>query len=490
MASWSLDDVRTAVDRALKGGRPPIGVGERAFPRFGPALFVPGYRIICALWTGDLPDMRGMAPVDCLEESAVGASRRWDTLAILSSPFLQHKEHRVEKDTPFLVYRETEELRRLALDKGWQLLANSSQQRARWENKGWFRSRLMEAQLPAAPWEVLSVHRFGDQRFEEFASRWGTPLVVQIPDFPRGGGRSTFFVHDSGEMAALRNRWQEGFHRGHVFREIMVSPFIRGPSISMEGCVTPWGVLFSPLQTQLVDLPQILPPGRWGRFCGHQWGAPGYPAEVESAARRITQRVGEALRSEGYWGIFGLDLALDAESGQVYGLECNPRYTGAFPALTLLQWAAAIPPLEAFHVMALLKSDIPVPVEAINEAAQEIPAAAQILLFHRGRGEARVNGLLAAGRYRMAGSPAVAERIGPALPLPPLPWNPREFVIADGPPSPGSPLLPGESLDRVLRILFLRPVLQANGSLDAGAEAVIRWAYEQMGLTRDEEDPS
>lgn len=385
--------------------------------------------------------------------------------------------------TRLLIYRDTQELTALAREKGWTLLASPFTVRMRWENKAWFRNRLREAGLPAAEGVVIPVEGLGSGSFREYRRRWGERLVLQVPDFPRGGGRATHFVHDEAELEALRSRWISGMHRGHSFKEIMVSPWIEGPSLSMEGCVTPSGVIFSPLQTQLVDVGEVLPEGRMGRFCGHQWGTPIYPPEVEESARRICGWVGEALRKEGYLGIFGLDFAMDHRSGALYALECNPRYTGAFPVLTLLQVAAGVPPLEAFHVLSWVGGPVSLPVEWLNRASQDMPVASQLLLFHKGEKATQVQGTLQAGTYRWNDPLGKAFRKGPLFPPAPPPWDPEDFLILDGPPAMGTELLPGDALDRVMRLVFFRPVLLESGDLDPFAARVIRWAYGSLGLS-------
>ena len=481
MRSWSLDDLREALEQCIGKDPPPVGVGERAFPRLGPGLFLERYRILCYLQTADLAEIRSLTPVDCLQEALpVPSVPCRDTLSLLSHPLLGEACLRPPAGTRLLVYRETPALRDLARENRWTLLANPSELRARWENKLWFRARLRDMDLPVPPWESLSVEDLRPETYRRLHRAWGAHLVVQIPDFPRGGGRSTFFVEHEEGLDGLRLQLAQGRHRGHPFQEVLVSSLVEGPSLSIEGCVTPWGVIISPLQVQLVDLKEVLPVGRGGRFCGHQWGVPEFPPGVEATARRMVQRVGDALMAEGYRGIFGLDLALDECRGDLYALECNPRYTGAFPALTILQLAVGLLPLEAFHLLGLLGS--PKPVSAVNETGERMPAASQLLLFHRGSSPRQVCGSLQAGRYKWEDSRGKARVVGNVLPLSPPPWDPMEFLILDGPPPVGTLLLPGDELERVVRLLFLKPVAQDNGRLDPTVVRVIRWVYDCLGL--------
>lgn len=471
--------------RHLASGPAPVGVGERAYPRFGPALFTPGYGILCGLGTADIWEMRAQTRVECLQERFPCEPPPVDTYSILSHPGLEAGPEPLKFGSRLLLYRQTGPIHEMALTRGWQLLANPPEIRLPWEHKAVFRKRLLAMGLPALQFAALDLESLTPEKCSSLMEQWGSPLVIQIPGFPQGGGRSSFMVREAPEILHLRRAWGQGVHRDHRFQEVMVSPWVQGPSLSMEGCVTPWGVLVSPLQLQLVDIPHVLPQGGFGRFCGHQWGAR-MPQEpwVEELARSITLEVGHAMAREGYRGIFGLDFALDQENQALWVLECNPRYTGAFPTLTLLQWANGLVPLEVFHVLSFLAhGPVKIPRELMEQTHQAIGPAAQLLLFHRDLTDAEVKMELPSGRYRWVEAEARGQRLGPALPFPASPVPPGEFLILDGPPPVGHRLRPGRELERVVRLVFFRDVLgQGPGGLAPDVVLVIQWVYRSLGL--------
>lgn len=483
MQPYSLGDFRATLATTFGALPPPIGVGARAFPRLGPAVFLQGYRILCCRKTEDLSAIRAMVPVECLEEkdSSEGPPCR-DTLSLLSHPVLKKTGLLPEPGTRLLVYQENPGLRELAYTHGWRLLANAFRIRERWEHKARFRKRLQEAGFQVPQATVAALKDLTRAKCRTWQRKWGRRLVIQIPDFPRGGGRATFFLNHEGEVESLRHVWGEGRHRGHTFGQVLVSSWIEGPSLSMEGCVTARGTLLSPLQTQLLDLPEVLPSGDRGRFCGHQWGVPKYPAAIEATAANVLRWVGEALRAEGYRGLFGVDFALDRAHGQLYALECNPRYTSAFPTLTLLQHSLGLIPLEGFHVLAWSEGEGLPSIEDLDLAHREMPPVSQLFLFHRGEGAAKVLGELKAGRYRWDYDEGVARKVGTPLPFPQPPWDRSEFLLLDGPPPRGSGLLPGRELDMILRAIFFRPVSSEEGKLEPFAAEVTAWIYRSLGI--------
>jgi hypothetical protein len=352
----------------------------------------------------------------------------------------------------------------------------------RWEDKAWFRERLRRAGLQVVHSTVVGVEELTRANCRTWRRKWERRLVIQIPDFPRGGGRGTFCLTHEDEVERLRGLLLEGRYMGHAFREVMVSPWIEGPSLSMAGCVTPRGVLCSPLQTQLLDLPEVLRPGDAGRFCGHQWGVPKYPSKIEDDARGVIEWVGKTLRAEGYRGLFGVDFGLDEAQERLYALECNPRYTGAFPTLTLLQHGLGLPPMEAFHLLSWSEGEVFPSIEGLNRTYREMPPASQLLLFHRGERASRISGELEGGRYRWDDEAERALRVEAPLPLPPPPWDPMEFLILEGPPPRGSELLSGHEMDLVLRVVFFRPIIREGGELIPFGAAVARWVYRCLGI--------
>ncbi len=462
-----------------------VGVGERAFPRAGPALFTSGYNIICSLRTLDLEDIGAWAKVECFQEAMPHVEPPSDTYSLLSQEEPWKTRGILKAGTRLVLYRQTAQIQEMARQKGWVILANPPEKRLPWEHKCWFRKRLLSMGLPALEFESVNLEFLSPERCSQLMDRWGTALVVQIPCFPQGGGRSSFVVKEPSEIIQLRAAWGNGTHRGHGFRQVMLSPFLGGTSLSMEGCVTPWGILVSPLQLQLVDIPEVLPPTGFGRFCGHQWGYD-LPGEtwVEQTARIITQQVGRAMAQEGYRGIFGLDFLLDERKRALRVLECNPRYTGAFPTLTLLQLHQGLPPLELFHLLSWMGEDSanmdPHFLEGTHSTLQP---AAQVLLFHRNPWKARVTQELPSGLYMWLENEAGARRIGAALPFPVPPVPEEHFVLLDGPPPAGHVLRKGSELERVARLIFFKHILGPRpGSLLPEVTRVIQWVYQSLGL--------
>ena len=403
-----------------------------------------------------------------------------------------------------LVYQDSRDLRALADRKGWRLMANRYDLRTKWENKTFFRNRLKNLGIAVPEGALFAVEELDGDFYRKRSCELGPVFVIQVPDYPRGGGRSTFFVRNREDFDFVNDKLRTGgYPNGFAPSHVLVSRFVKGRSLSMEGCVTPWGTLVTPLQIQLVDLPQVLPPSDGvsaGRFCGHQWSRPEWPSRISDYADTVMHRIGDALSEEGYLGLFGVDFVLSDGTDQeetLFAVECNPRYTAAFPTLSLMQDAVGVPPLEAFHVLSWLysqhdpKPDIPAPpVADINEAYKELnPALSQVYLYNRSDSTIPVVWDFG-GHIRFACSEQHGETgLTPVTSgsetyrLPPLPWNPEEILIADGPLRKGREVPPGDRLERIARVVFFREVLDKNENRpDAYAEKVVNGVYRELGF--------
>jgi len=84
-------------------------------------------------------------------------------------------------------------------------------------------------------------------------------------------------------------------------------------------------------------------------------------------ARQRTFAMGERLRAEGYRGYFELDFLADANSGEMYLGELNPRVTGASSITNVTAVAYGDMPLFLFHLLEFMDVDYEIDVDELNQ---------------------------------------------------------------------------------------------------------------------------
>lgn len=439
-----------------------VGVGMTAFSRILPSCLLDAYQIVCLHQTADLPLLRTRAAVFCLEETGEGTAQG----EAHSSALLRHERvGRILDSLPgpvrLLLYQNYRDLEALARNRGWVLLANPSALRLEVGHRAFFARLVHSLHLPPIPGGLHPVEALKDRPYKVWAADYGDPLVFQLPEILRGGGRGTFFVGSDPDYAAFLKRIEGNAWRSTSLSSVLIRKKIPGTPASMALCITRHGVLLSGPQRQLIDLPFCRGFEESGVFCGHEWGVTWGP-KMDTEVRRQALVIGQALASLGYRGILGVDFVMDEEGQAVYPLEINPRLTGAFPMLSLLQLKAGLIPLEAFHLLEFLDLPYEMDLHETNDRYRMPFRGSHLLVLGTpppdGQRPSRRPGL-----YQEDPSAQGFGFLGPAIDYGQLEGEDR-FVLVDGPPLGRSSRDPGgDPFMKWCHLLFPGPSLDKDG---------------------------
>ncbi len=470
------DGERALAERLQRLKGSVVGVGVTAYPRWGPARWLPGYRIACLRRTGDLAALRRTTEIFCLEEQLEGPlEEARDSAALLSHPATRRYLAGLPRPVSLLLYQSTFEIEGLAAEEGWRLLANPAALRLRASDRAFFHRLAASKGLPAAPGRIVSFRRFRERPYESWVREMGPRLAVQLPDVLQGGGRSTFFLENAEDHMRVLERIRSGAWMGKRLRRVSVRTFVEGEPSSVIGCILGGRIRLAPLQRQVIDPPWIAGGGSNGVFGGHSWGGEGWPEPLAAEARRQTLSVGRALASMGYRGVFGVDLLVHRTRNRVVAVELNPRLTGAFPVLTQIQAARGEAPLELLHLLSFLVP--PGPDEAVPEAETGSGGrrGAHLLLF-RGPGDGPGRRRPRAGLYQREDASKTLRWVGEAAELREI-RNEGQVILCDGPPFDWDPpprCPEADPLERIGRLVFPGPVLTPEGRFRPGILDVVR----------------
>jgi biotin carboxylase len=179
--------------------------------------------------------------------------------------------------------------------------------------------------------------------------------VVQTPY--GDSGQTTFFIVGPDGWAEHEKKIA-----GH---EIKVMKRIEPRELAIEGVITRHGTLVGPLMAELVGFDELTPYD--GGWCGDDVSGELLTEAQRTLARRHTVAMGERLRREGYRGYFELDFLLDAETGEIWLGELNPRVTGASSITNVTAVAYGDMPLFLFHLLEFMDVDFEFDVDELNE---------------------------------------------------------------------------------------------------------------------------
>jgi hypothetical protein len=398
MAKISIvDDVR----EALKDSGSVVGLGVNAFPRVGVVGLVPSYEIVCISESKDLGAIRQVVPVRSVKGDFQSRVEKLNTLALLKNEKVQEYLSSLGKDTSLFLYKSSRQIETIVDKLSLKLLSNRSDQRDVFEDKWEFRRLGAQAGLNLIAGEQTLIDDLDIDAFGNLQGKLGRKLVFQITDYSKGGGIGTFFVSDKKGLDEFHGFVGRRRKAGRDLKRVNVTRFIEGESASITSCVTRYGVLTSLVQRQIIDIPEVVGyKGRSGVFCGHDWGER-YSEKIHGRARKLARGLGELMYEKGYRGIFGIDLVVNRKTSDVQMVECNPRYTAAFPVYSMLQLEAGEIPMDAWHLLEHVGIDYEMDFEAVQKSYGQVKTGAQLILHNLERAWVAVRGSVRAGVYRL-----------------------------------------------------------------------------------------
>jgi len=212
-----------------------------------------------------------------------------------------------------------------------------------------------EAGVPSVPNTMGDGTTYPDLLALARRAGLGDDLVVQTPY--GDSGQTTFFIAREGD-------WK-GSEKKIVGQPIKVMKRIEPRELAIEGVITRHGTLVGPLMAELVGFEELTPYD--GGWCGDDVSPELLTEKQRREARAYTVAMGERLRREGYFGYFELDFLLDADTGDIWLGELNPRVTGASSITNVTAVAYGDMPLFLFHLLEFMDVDYDIDVDELNE---------------------------------------------------------------------------------------------------------------------------
>jgi len=457
-----------------------VGIGVTAFNRCGPSYFLPNYEIICYKNSADVAEIKKKCPVHSIRGDFRSDLKTLNSLEILRHPAVEKYLSSLGKVGLFL-YKSTANIEAIADKFGWKIIANRSSVRDPYENKKIFREILKKVGVEPVPGEIFKINQFDEKVFEEMQKKYGPKLVLRLPEVTKGGGRGNTFIDKKEDLPRF---WQNVERLTPYFniQHVIAVKFIKGVSPSITGCATRFGVLTGVVQTQILDIPEVINTQKGGGlFCGHDWSYRHYSDKVQKQAERIARRFGEYLYQKGYRGIFGIDLMVEEKTEKVYPIECNPRYTGAFPVYSMMQMSLGEPSFDVFQLLEHLKIDYQIDFKKIDRLYKQPKEGSQLILYNQTENYLQVKGEIKAGVYQanLKSQTLKLKFIRPGFAYEDI-KNDDEFVLTDGVPRRGAVIRPGL---RILKIIFPKTILTKDGkSIDRRTKLIVKDIYRRLKL--------
>jgi hypothetical protein len=326
-----------------------IALGIVPYSRIILGLILKNYIIFCAKFCKEINLIRNYTQCICVEERFPKLVKKMRSTGYLLKNFTFKNFYNRFNGSPYLIfYNITAHTFSTLNEENISYIGNSPKLQERVLTKFEFRKLLKELNLPHLKDTQISKEDFSKSDFDDLFNIFNSPFVCQRGDLDCGGEVATFFVHNKNDLETAKNVFVEDDR----FSIVEINPYIIGNSYSMIGCATRFGTFTGPLQTQLIDIKESLRDfGGRGVFVGHDWGLRDWVDGVEEEAVNTVKKIGDYLYSTGYKGVFGIDFIYDKKDHNIYPIECNPRFTGSFPVISLINIMNGLPPFDLLHLI-------------------------------------------------------------------------------------------------------------------------------------------
>ena len=461
-------------------------MGVSAFMRIIPAFFLRNYRIIAYKDSMDLDEIGRYCSAFSLQrdhpEEGASPEDSVDSTFLLRNPRVREYIDGFNGRIHLFVYQSTEGIEEMCREFGWNIIGNPTRLKRQFGDKGNFREVLRHLDLPLIPGVQIPRDELIRREYHELSLDLGRDLVFQLPDITKGGGRGTFFIRSERDYLDFLGYISTGSYRGYEINRVNVTQLIEGFPASVAVCATRYGALISSIQTQVMDIPEVLKVHRGnGFFCGHDWAYRSYSDSLHERIMRIAQKLTGYMWDRGYRGIYGIDLVVDEKANEVYPVECNTRYTGAFPMLSMHHLINGAIPMDLFHILEFLDADYDIDVNMLNQAYRKRIRGSHIILFNKKHVPLKVGVNVRSGIYRHVPGEHRIEFIRQGLRFEDLSGE-DEFMLTDGVPCKGSTVVFNDELTRICRILFPFQIIESPGKLNEKAREIVNLAYDQFGF--------
>ncbi|MET0510927.1 MAG: biotin carboxylase [Thermoleophilaceae bacterium] len=248
-----------------------------------------------------------------------------------------------------------EQTEALAAEAGLEVALPSAELRHRLDSKIETTRIADEAGVPSVPNVVGKATSYSELLELAGGAELGDDLVVQTPY--GDSGKTTFFVHEQRD-------WDDNAEE-MATQELKVMRRINPRAVAVEACITRQGTLVGPLMTDLTGHPELTP--YQGGWCGNDIFPDAVSPEHRERARQLTRKLGDRLVEEGYRGLLEIDYLVDADSGELYLGELNPRLSGISSMTNVTAGAYADVPLFLFHLLEYMDVEYEIDVDEIND---------------------------------------------------------------------------------------------------------------------------
>ncbi len=295
----------------------------------------------------------------------INSKETLDTHELLILPEVQEIISRLHPH--IIVFKNTIHIEQLCKENGWDLLNPSAELSEKVENKITQVDWLNELASLLPPHTISLIKDVVWQK-KAFVLQWSHGHT----------GDGTLLIQNENDIKFLQEKFP--------FREARITDFIKGPMFTVNIVVTNTTILLGNISYQITGmLPFTENPFS---TIGNDWSVTHtilHDAHIKKI-EEMAEKVAHKIQSDGWKGLFGIDIIYDEERDMIHLIEINARqpasttFESEIQSLMRSQGVAGITTFEA-HLNALQNIPVTIALIPINDGAQVVQRLTKILLL-------------------------------------------------------------------------------------------------------------
>lgn len=214
------------------------------------------------------------------------------------------------KDPSIVVFKNTTVIEKICAEKNWKLLNPPAKLAQKIEEK------ITQVEWLGELTKYLPPHKIQLAKNVQFDETTGMPFILQFNRAHTGLG--TMFISSNLELKEIQDKFPD--------RPVRITKFIAGGAMfTSNNVVTPDNVLVGNISYQITGL-QPFTDNPFATI-GNDWNFSHKVLKPHHIQKynQITKDIGDRLRSDGWKGLFGIDVIYDFENDDVFLIEINAR---------------------------------------------------------------------------------------------------------------------------------------------------------------------
>jgi len=458
-----------------------FGVGVTSFMRFFPGLFLHNYKLITFKDCKDNEIIK-----DYVDEIFILKKRRptiklpyTNANQILRNKTVRNYLNSYKGKKYLFLYKENTNIKHAIKDMNLQVIGNSPRLNKMFEDKVNFRKILKKINLDPIPGDTVPLTYLQETDYQQITAKYGAKFVIQMPQFLLGGGKGTKFIDSKRQLNDYLRKVEDGVYKKKEIDIVNITKYVEGISCSVTCCATKYGTLVSRVQQQILDIPQVISPKKGcGLFVGHVFGLK-FNRSIINQVNNLSIKLGDYMYQKGFKGIFGIDMIINTKENKVYPVECNARYTGALPMISMLHMKNRIIPLDWFHFLEFLKIPYKIDAKKLNKMYQKPIEGSHIVLSNIRDYSIEVKKELEVGLYKYNLKTKKIEFKKSSIFYDDL-KSKNDFILVDGVPKQGQIIKKWSRLARIVHVLFNADILNQKHQLKKEYLEIVYAIYKSM----------